>query len=74
MQILTLKMSKVVVSIVLLVALTLAALSGIGTPNSSSQGPAGITVVYADGCDGGNPPPNLDCPAPPTPTPTPHGN
>lgn len=72
MQILRLKMSKVVVSFLLLVALMLAALSGISTPNSSSQGPAGIMVVYASGCDGGHPPPDPDCPV--TPTPTPPGN
>lgn len=42
-----------------------------GTPSTSHQGST-VNIAYADGCDGPNPPPDLDCR--PTPTPTPFGH
>ena len=43
-----------------------------GVPTLLPYQSAGIPVAYASGCDGGMPPPDLDCPEPPpTPTATP---
>jgi hypothetical protein len=70
MDTLRIKMTKLVVSFLLLVAMIIAALTGIANVGGSSQGITGVQVVHASGCDGGSPPPDLDCPVIPTPTPT----
>lgn len=65
---------KVAVGGLLLLALGLAALGGVGV--STLPGSAGVQGVYAseDGCESVPPRPDLDCPGPtPTPTPTPVG-
>ena len=57
---------------ILLLALGLAALGGVGV--STLQGSAGVQGVYAseDGCDSVPPRPDIECPGQaPTPTPTP---
>ena len=63
---------KVAVGGLLLLALGLAALGGVG--GSTLQGSAGVQGVYAsdEGCDGVPPRPDIECPGQaPTPTPTP---
>jgi hypothetical protein len=64
---------KVLASVLLLLALLGASLSGRHLPPlGGSPGAAAVPAVYANGdsCDDYPPPPFLNCP-PPTPTPTP---
>ncbi len=66
---LTLKAKKRLACALVLVALCVAAVTGasISAPHNWSA----VPVAYADGCDGGLPPPDLDCLPTPTPTATP---
>ncbi|HYO48719.1 MAG TPA: hypothetical protein VEW94_02610 [Chloroflexia bacterium] len=63
---------RATVGALLLLALGLAALSGVGV--STFQGNAGVQGVYAseDGCNSVPPLPDVDCPGH-VPTPTPQG-
>jgi hypothetical protein len=70
MNLLRSKLTKALGCFLLLVALALAALSGVGTPTLPSHPTGGIPVAYASDCDGGPPPPDMNC-LPPAATPTP---
>jgi len=55
----------------MIISLTIVALGGIATHGSPGHTGENIRMAYAEGCDGSNPRPDLDCPEGPTPTPAP---
>jgi len=63
MKIQQFKVGKLFCSFLLFLALNAATSGGSSVPTLTSHDATGIAVATASGCDGGMPPPDLDCPA-----------
>jgi len=62
---------RLVLFIIMILSLTLVALGGVAGQVGPGHTGENIRLAYAEGCDGSNPRPDMDCPDGPTPTPTP---
>ena len=62
---------RLVLFVIMILSLTLVALGGVTAQGGPGTAGGSIRPAYAEGWDGSNPRPDMDCPEGPTPTPTP---